>query len=71
MLQIMRNEDGSYTIMPILKSGADLLDCIYEAYKKWAENECKKFMVVDYRDRTDLHELNQSQSGNGQMGKLP
>lgn len=57
MFQVRKNEDGSYTIMPVLKSEADLLDHLYKAYQKWSENECKNFTVADYRDQLYLHKL--------------
>lgn len=71
MIRVSKNTDETYTLMPITKSGADFLDYLYKAYKEWSENECKKFTVVDYRDRTDLHESNQSQSRSAHVDKLP
>lgn len=58
MIRMIKRDDGSYILMPTMKSGSELLDCMYRAYKEWSGKQDKIWVSVVAPDREDLQESN-------------
>lgn len=63
-MRIRKESDGSYTIIPILKNEAVLLEMLFTAYEEWKEKAFPTFTAVYCMDNLDTHLSDQFQPEN-------
>ncbi len=54
-MRIIKESNGTYTIIPILKSEALLLEDLFNAYEQWFKKAYPRFEVVYCKDNQDRH----------------